>query len=335
MTHLHAIDLHTHIIPHELPAYAGAAAEQSWPSITHGDCGHRHVIIGERAFRTFSPSSWDPAQRIADMDRMGIGRQVLSPMPELLSHWFSAGDALSLGHFINDYIAGLVATSPSRFIGLGMVPLQDPALAARELPRLLAAGLAGVEIGSNINGLPIGDPSLLPFFAAAEDLGVPIFVHALKPAGRDRLVGPPGLEQIIAFPGETGLAIASLITGGTLERHPRLKLAFSHGGGTIGLLLARLDYIWSISPQLSKTIKRRPIELARGLYYDTLVYDAATLRFLIDVLGETQFIVGTDYPFSIYDRSPIARIETLELPGEQRDLLISGNARRFLGIGSG
>jgi aminocarboxymuconate-semialdehyde decarboxylase len=161
-----------------------------------------------------------------------------------------------------------------------MVPLQEPERAARELERLMATRLfRGAEIGTNVNGIPIGDARFKPFFAAAEALDAAVFVHALHPAGVDRLVGPPVDQALVAFPCETAFAIASLITGGTLLGHPGLRLAFSHGGGAFGLVLPRLMHGWRSSPALADAVARSPLQLARRLYNDTLVYDRDTLRF--------------------------------------------------------
>lgn len=327
-----AIDIHTHVIPDRLPPYAGRHAEHAWPSIEAGECGHRHIIIDGRKFRTFEGTAWDVERRAADMAGMAIGRQVLSPMPELLSYWFASEDGLSFARYMNAFLLEMAASAPERFLAFGMVPLQDPDLAARELEAMKAAGMAGVEIGTNVEERPIGDPRFEPFFAAAEALHMPVFVHALRPAGRGRLVGPPGLEQIVAFPGETGLAAASMITGGMLERHPRLRLAFSHCGGSFGLLLPRLDHIWRINAPLAKAVGRPPLELARTLYYDTLVYDAATLAHLVRLFGDTQLLLGTDYPFAIQERDPVGLVDALGLPPDARERLLAGNARRFLGL---
>lgn len=326
------IDLHTHVVPHELPAYAGRGMAGRWPSMSATDCGRRHLMIGGKNFRTIGPSAWDAPLRLRDMADMRISMQVLSPMPELLSYWLDAEDTLSLGRNVNACLARMAADHPGRFIGFGMVPLQDPHLAARELERLRSDGLSGVEIGTNVNGRPIGDPMFEPFFAAAEALELAIFVHALRPAGTDRLIGPPGLEQAVAFPCETGLAIASLITAGMLERHPRLKLAFSHGGGAFGLLLPRLAHIWNIDSSFKDAMPRSPRELARTLYFDTLVYDVRALSYLIECFGATQLMLGTDYPFAIYEREPYDFVRRTQLPGETIEALLYGNAARFLGL---
>ena len=332
MTPFPGIDLHTHVVPDWMPSYSGHHSESLWPSVHPSTCGHRHIHIGGSRYRTVSIAAWDIQQRLADMDGMRIGRQILSPMPELLSYWFNADDALDFARHMNGYIAEMVVQANGRMAGLGMVPLQDAALAARELERLRDAGLTGVEIGTNVNGKPIGDPAFEPFFAAAEALEMPIFVHAIRPAGMDRLVGPKGLEQVVAFPGETGLSIASMITGGTLERHPGLRLAFSHGGGSFGLMLPRLNHIWSISSGLSDKINRSPLELARKLFYDSLVYDEKALGYLIALFGPRQIILGTDYPFSIYDRDPLARLDRLDLTIGTRADILYANALRFLNM---
>ena len=171
----------------------------------------------------------------------------------------------------------MVARAPDKFIGLGGVPMQDPDAAVRELERLMRDGFRGVELGSNINGAALGDPRFESFFAAAEQLGAAVFVHALHPSGKERIVGPAGLMAYIGFPLDTAYSIASLMTGGTLTRHPRLRLAFSHGGGAFASILPRLAKGWTIKPEFAALIGASPYEHARRLYYDTLVYDAPTL----------------------------------------------------------
>jgi aminocarboxymuconate-semialdehyde decarboxylase len=324
------IDIHTHVVPYDFPAYAGTSSGASWPHMCASpQCNHRNVMIDGKLFRTVSHECWDVEQRLHHMEKTGIGRQVLSPMPELLSYWMPAQDALVLCRHINQTMAEMVAQAPERFSALGCVPLQDPDLAARELESLMKMGtFRGVEIGTNIDDVVIGDPRFEPFFAAAEELGASIFVHPLRAVGLNRLVGPPGLIQLVAFPGETALAAASLLTGGVLERHPRLRIAFSHGAGGFALTLPRLAAGWE---QLGLQHQRSPWEQARSLFYDTLVYDGPTLAHLISTFGATQLCIGTDHPFLIQDTQPVQRLDEVELDHETRHLLLSGNAMRFLG----
>jgi aminocarboxymuconate-semialdehyde decarboxylase len=326
-----AIDIHTHVVPFDFPPYVGGAASAKWPQMASAqDCRHRNVMIDGKVFRTVANECWDVGRRLEHMASTGVTRQVLSPMPELLSYWLPADDALTLCRHVNATIAAMVDQAPDKFAALGCVPLQDVELAVRELERLMASGhFRGVEIGTNINGVAVGDNRFLPFYAAAEALGASIFIHPLHPTGLDRLVGPPALVQLLAFPSETALSIASLITGGILERHRELRIAVSHGGGGFALTLPRLMFGWE---HLDMTPRgRTPVEQARSLYYDTLVYDAPTLRYLIETFGRTQLCIGTDHPFIIQEPAPLKRIDALGVDEALRDLLLDGNARRFLG----
>jgi aminocarboxymuconate-semialdehyde decarboxylase len=331
---MNAIDIHTHVVPAQFPPYAGRHADARWPQMQETpDCRHRNVIIEGRNFRTVSEACWDVERRIEAMTQAGIARQVLSPMPELLSYWLADEDALAVGRHVNDTIAGMVARAPGRFVALGMVPLQNPELAARELERLMQGGVfRGVEIGTNVNGVPVGDPRFEPFFAAAEDLGAAVFVHALHPSVQSRLVGSPKLVNFVGLPCENAFAITSLMTSGMLERHPRLRLAFSHGGGVFALILPRLIQGCRIAPEVAEKIGRSPLEHARRLYYDTLVYDATTLRFLVDTFGVRQLCVGTDFPFDIQEKAPLVPVAALGYGEAEQRLLHAENALCFLGL---
>lgn len=329
---IEAIDLHTHIVPAEFPAYVGHHGEARWPSMRTVDCDHANVMIAGKSFRTVGNECWEVGRRIEAMDEAGISRQVLSPMPELLSYWMAPEDALAMSRHVNAEIGRMVAEAPGRFIGLGMVPLQDPALAARELEILMRdERFRGVEIGTNIGGIAIGDARFEPFFAAAEQLGAAIFVHALHPSDEGRLIGSPQLKAVVAFPCEVSYAAASLITGGMAERHPRLKIAFSHGGGAFASVLPRLEHGWHRFPALKEGVPRPPREYARGFFYDTLVYDLAMTRFLVETFGKSQLILGTDFPFDIREHHPRAAIDALGLDPADVALLYAGNAKRFLG----
>jgi aminocarboxymuconate-semialdehyde decarboxylase len=331
MTHA-AVDIHTHIVPESFPAYAGRHGNVRWPSMASGhDCRHCNVMIAGKVFRTVTDECWSIERRLEAMAASRVTRQVLSPMPELLSYWLEPEDAEALGRHVNDTIAAMVGNGGGRFAGLGMVPLQDPERAAREVERLMRGGsFRGVEIGTNVNGVSIGDERFGPFWQAAEETGAAVFVHALHPAGTERLIGPPGLTALVAFPCETAYAIASLMVGGVLQRHPKLRLAFSHGGGVFGLVLPRLMHGWRTMSELRDKVQS-PAEQARKLFYDTLVYDPETLAFLIERFGITQLCLGTDHPFLIQEMKPVDAVEALALPAEQQALLLSGNAARFLG----
>jgi len=330
------IDVHAHVVPEHFPAYLGSKVPSPWPSTTvapeaRGLC-HRHVLVAGKHYRTVSEQCWSTPRRLADLPQMGLSHQVVSPMPELLSYWLEPADAAPLIGFLNEQTAAMCALSQGRLLGLAAVPLQDIDAAIAELRRAREQlGLVGVEIGSNVNGRPIGDAAFDAFYEACVGLDLPVFVHALRPAGLDRLIGPSSLEQVLGYPTDVGLAAASVITGGLLQRHPRLRIAFSHGGGTLPALLPRLQQGWKTFPALAESVPQPPVELARRLFYDTLVYDAPMLRHLVALFGAQALMLGTDHPFNFHDPRPVARLDEAGLDEATKQALAHGNARRFLG----
>ncbi len=326
-----AIDIHTHFVPEHFPPLPAGSKETTWPSMAPGEsCCHRHVMVKGENYRTVTNQCWEGPKRVEDMAATGVTRQVLSPMPELLSYWMSGEDAAVLHRDINEQMARLAAAHPDKFTAFAAVPLQDVDLAIAELEYAATVlKMAGAEIGSNINGRPIGAPEFVPFFAAAERLGMAIFVHAIRPV-MDRVIGPPQLEQVLGFPNEIGHAAASVITTSLILRHPNLKIAFSHGGGSLAMLLPRLQHAWTRFPGLRGKIEVAPFEQARRLFYDTLVYDRDTLLFLIQRFGADALMLGTDYPFTIMESDPVGRLTQAGLDEATRNKLRYENADRFL-----
>jgi aminocarboxymuconate-semialdehyde decarboxylase len=329
------IDIHAHVVPENFPAYLGARIPAEWPSMAPAHECHRHVMISGKVYRTVSDRCWSASRRIEDLADMGLGLQAISPMPELLSYWMEARDAAGLLRYINEQIAEMVALSDGKLCGLGAVPLQDMDLAIAELDYVIdTLGFAGVEVGSNINGRPIGAPEFAPFFAAAEAKGAAVFVHALRPCGMERVIGPKQLQQALGYPGDVGLAAASVLTTNLIARFPRLRIAFSHGGGTLAMLLPRLEQARRVFPPLQEAIGTSPTVQARRLYFDSLVFDPATLRHLVSVFGASQVMIGTDYPFAFHDKSPVESLCQAQFDQSVHEQLLRGNARRFLGIDS-
>jgi len=326
------IDVHTHVVPENFPRYAGKNSATAWPSM--GCCDqphHRAVLIKGKTFREVSHHCWDVTQRLLDMQAEGVSRQVLSPMPELLSYWFDVDDAVRMSEHINACIAKMMSSSPESFYGLGMVPLQDPERAVKLMSRLREDyGLVGIEVGTNINGRPIGDPFFEPIFAAAVQYDLSIFIHPLHPAGVERIVGPPAMSALVAFPNETAFAAASLVSGGMLTKYPELRVGLSHGGGSFALMLPRMMQGWRTMG--NHLFTESPIDIAKRLYYDTLVYDNEALEYLIKSFGIKQLMLGSDYPFVIREESPGERIQSLKLTESEKVLLLSKNALHFLGF---
>jgi aminocarboxymuconate-semialdehyde decarboxylase len=329
------IDVHTHIVPENFPPYAGKGKDVPWPSMAPAQACHRHVMISGKLYRTVTDGSWSVPRRIEQMGAMKVTRQAISPMPELLSYWLPLDDARAMVRFLNDTIAEMIAAAPERFIGLGCIPLQDTDAALRELDYVVKdLRFAGVEIASHVNGVSIGDARFEPFFAACEKLGAAIFVHALRPAGQDRIVGAFA-EQAVCFPGDIALACASMITGGIASRHPKLRIAFSHGGGTMSILMPRLVHAWNMFPKAKESLPESPAKIARRFYYDELVFDPNAVRFLVQQFGASQIMVGTDYPFALGDTKPLKTLEKAKLDRATLAAITSKNARRFLGLPAG
>ncbi|MDQ0455680.1 amidohydrolase family protein [Rhizobium paknamense] len=327
------VDVHCHVVPSRFPQPPGGGALKGWPSMTPAEACHATVVIDEKPYRTISDACWVAERRLEAMDRAGIRLQALSPMPELFGYWLPAAAGHDLSRHVNDVIADLVAEGQGRFVGLGGVPLQDVDLAISELRRaVLELGFKGVEIGSNINGAVIGDPRFHPFFAEAEALGAAVFVHAVRPAGMDRLVGPAPLQQVLAYPTDVGLAAASVITGNLLKHYPGLRIAFSHGGGSFASLLPRLEQGYAVFPALRDSLDEPPSVSARRLYADSLVFDQATLRRVVEVFGPERVMIGTDFPFNFRDDDPLGRIGEAFEDHELRERLAFGNALAFLAV---
>jgi aminocarboxymuconate-semialdehyde decarboxylase len=326
------IDIHTHIIPEKFPPYRGKGKDVPWPSMADADACHKHVMISGKLYRTVADGSWSVPRRIEEMSAMRVSRQAISPMPELLSYWLPLDDAKVLIRYLNEQIAEMIALAPERFVGLGAVPLQDTDAAIQELDFLMKElKFSGAEIASHVNGVSIGEARFEPFFAAAERLGAAIFVHALRPAGQERIVGAFP-EQAVCFPGDVALACASMITGGIASRHPNLRIAFSHGGGTMSILMPRLVHAWNMFPKAKESLKESPATIARRFYYDELVFEPNAVRFLVETFGKSQILVGTDYPFALGDANPVGTLEKAALDSATLLAITSANARRFLGL---
>jgi aminocarboxymuconate-semialdehyde decarboxylase len=192
-------------------------------------------------------------------------------------------------------------------------------------------GLHGVEITAHINGASPGDPRFWPFWREAERLGLCVFVHAQNPTFSERLVGPAYLENAIGFPIENALAAASVVTSGLMEECPDLRICFSHGAGPFSMVLPRLQRLWHTNESLRRAIKRAPAEYARQLFYDDILFDNRALRYLMDTVGTSQIVVGSDYPFMSRTQLPEEEFDALGLTDDEREDVGWRNCLRFLG----
>jgi aminocarboxymuconate-semialdehyde decarboxylase len=323
------VDVHSHVTPAHFPA--DRRDEARWPCMCYKAPDQATITFGTKPFRKLDLRSWDIERRLEDLDRHGLAAQVLSPMPELLSYWFAPPAAAALCDHVNAEIAGQVAVAPRRLAGLGMVPMQDPDLAIRHLERIKHDfGLAGVEVGSNINGAYLGEVRFAPIFEAAAELGLAVFVHALHPvATRDSTISP-AFSAMAGFPLDVGATAASLLMAGTLDRYPGLRIGFSHGGGALPSILARLEHSCARG-MVALAGASTPVEMAARMFFDSNVYSARHLRYLIEAVAPGQFFLGTDYPYPIMENDPVALAAAAGLESAAHQSLLEGAARRFLG----
>jgi aminocarboxymuconate-semialdehyde decarboxylase len=279
--------------------------------------GTAEVMIDGKAFRRIDSRSWAAERRIADMEEADVTRQVLSPMPELLSYWFDSAAGLAMCRHMNESIAEVVAGHPDSFSGMGIVPLQDPALAASELAAIRSLGLCGVEVGSNVNGSYLGEARFSEFLAEMERLDLALFVHALHPIGADRLDGFRELIPFSAFPLDTALCAMTLIRAGIPDRFPRLRIGFSHGGGAIIPLAHRLGKGAEVTGNFDGVLNKRPVDYAREFYFDNLVYDPGYLAYLAGEFAPGRVFCGTDYPYLIMEVDPAGAISAAQVVDDE------------------
>ncbi|MFZ9042797.1 MAG: amidohydrolase family protein [Ilumatobacteraceae bacterium] len=317
------IDVHAHTV---LPGVMGCAGEHG-PELGVGPEGRPRFRVGNYVLDgvdyTGTPFM-DADARLRLNDHLGIDLQVLSPNPLTYFHHVEAEVAAGFCRWHNDELAALVAGHPDRFLGAAQLPMQDVDAAVVELRRAVGdLGLIGAYIGTDF-GIDFDDERLDPFWSAAVELDVPVFVHP-APWGidgplRDERIRKYDLDLSVGFMFDETIAVACLVYGGVLDRHPGLDVCVSHGGGACAYMLGRLQHQGTVRPWA----RQRPVDFAAGLrrlWFDQHVHDDDSLWLLERKVGRDRLVVGTN--LAGWD----APTEPAEIPYREE---YDDNARRLL-----
>lgn len=269
-------------------------------------------------------------QRIEDMDALGIDVQAISPSPGQYYYFTPPELGRDVARKINEGIASAVEKHPKRLVGMGTVPLQNVEMAIAEMRRCVKnLNLRGIEISSNVNGRELAEPELRPFWAAAEELGVLIFMHPLGFTHGERL-SEHYLNNIIGNPIESTIALSHLIFGGVLKDYPGLKLCVAHGGGYLPGYWGRMDHAYRAREDCRACIDHEPSHYLRQVWLDTLVFDRDELNALVASHGADKLCLGSDYPFDMSEPDPVGF--HAGLAPELRNKIVGLNAAALLGL---
>ena len=325
------IDMHSHVMVPEAMALTGPLVDLSTVPLAHFATDNTKAL-NRKQDQDRRPNMLDMDVRLHDMDAAGIDVQVIMPPPPQCTYTVPVDVAVRAARMVNDGLLAFAARKPERFVAMGTVPMQDAAAAVAELERGMAAGLRGVQVLTNVGGRELSDPAFAPFWAAAERLGAVVLIHPNGFTEGGRLTRYY-FNNVVGNPFETALALHYLIFDGVLERHPELKLVAAHGGGYLPAYSGRIDHAWGARSDVRGTLPQPPTSYLKRVYFDSVVFTPHQLRYLIEVFGAGQILMGTDYPYDMADSDPVGHVTSAGLDAATVAAVVGGNAARLYGIG--
>lgn len=311
------IDMHTHILPKDIPDFAKKFGYEGFIQLHHHREGWARMMQGEKFFREINENCWDPKVRIEEYAKYNTQVQIVCTIPVMFSYWTKPADGLEVSRFLNDHIAEVVAQYPKNYVGLGTLPMQDVDLAIKELERLKTeCKMPGIQIGSNINNVNLGDEKLYPIFEACEKLNMAVLVHPWEMMGQEHM-GKYWLPWLVGMPAETARSIASLIFSGVMEKLPKLRFCFAHAGGSFIPTIGRLEHGFNCRPDLVAIDNPvNPREYLGKFWVDSATHDPELLEYILKKQGSKKVCLGTDYPFPLGDLEIGTFIEHMNLKPE-------------------
>jgi len=324
------IDVHAHVIVPEILRDRGSG--ETWRPRVHRDGDGRQVVeIDGRSVRSMVRPVTDIDAILAAQDAAGVDRVLLSPVVTLVYYDAEPEAGLERCRIQNDGLEGLVEQEPERVSALGLVPLQDPELAADELHALMARGwLSGVEVGASVLDVYLGDERFEPFWAAAAVTGAVVFIHPRTRGFDDPIFDEHYLWNLVGNPMETTLTAAHLVLSGVIERYPQLRIVLAHGGGALLALRGRLRHGQHTIPSAGPKLQAEMYDSLRRFYYDTAVHDPAVLRTVVGFAGAEHVLLGSDYPFDMGELNPAETVRAAALRDADEAAVLGGNAQRLL-----
>ncbi|RFU14363.1 amidohydrolase [Rhodobacteraceae bacterium W635] len=320
------IDVHAHAV---LAESMGAAGDYGPEIGAHAD-GQPWFRVGSYQLdgvRYLGSPFMDADLRLQRMDEAGIDYQILSPNPLTYFHFIPAPKAIRFCRTHNNALAATVRNRVGRLGAIAALPMQDIPAACEELRRAITElGLLGAQIGTDMTQ-PLDDPAMDALYATCVELNVPLFIHP-GPAGIDGPAGDPSLRRfdldvVVGFAAQEVLAVCTLIYGGVLDRHPKLDICLSHGGGAMGYLVGRMKLAVRKRPWVIDELKPDGAfeERLCRLWFDNHLNNTSSLDLLVSLIGEDHLVYGTN--FAGWDAPD---------PGDTHDPepKLADNARRLL-----